>query len=317
MHKLNVVLVLLAIFYLKESVCLAASKHNGGRKNAIRSNNRKGSSGSKRLDFIPSSSYSSSTRCSTPLFLQGGSIIGSGSGGGGNDNIWLQASNSNDDNSSSNTGNTSLFSAIILAVSKLISTYSNVLTKYPWTTKILSSGFIGGMGDVLIQFYEGRNTKDFSFNLRRFLVFTTVTGFYIAPVIHIWFNWLAAMPMPKAFLQPGKVNNVIRAMIMMVADQTVGATVITIGFFYAFELVQKLFPPYASGQMDLLSFIAAGELSTKNNLWETLVANWYCWPIINFVNFLVIPINYRVLFSNFAAVFWNMFLSSIANREAK
>jgi hypothetical protein len=45
-----------------------------------------------------------------------------------------------------------------------------------------------------------------------------------------------------------------------------------------------------------------------------MIANWYCWPIINFVNFLVIPLNYRVLFANFCAVFWNMYLSNVANR---
>ena len=63
------------------------------------------------------------------------------------------------------------------------------------------------------------------------------------------------------------------------------------------------------------TFWDAGTKSTKNNLWETLVANWYCWPVINFVNFLVVPLQYRVLVSNLAAVFWNMFLSNVANRE--
>ena len=62
------------------------------------------------------------------------------------------------------------------------------------------------------------------------------------------------------------------------------------------------------------NFLLAGWKSTKNNLKETMIANWYCWPIINFVNFLVIPLNYRVLFANFCAVFWNMYLSNVANR---
>ena len=119
------------------------------------------------------------------------------------------------------------------------------------------------------------------------------------------------MPLPAAILKPGKINEVWKALSMMVVDQTVGATVITIGIFYAFELAQKLIPPYSSSPE---SFLTAGLRTTKNSLWETLVANWYCWPIINFVNFLVIPVNYRVLFSNLAAVFWNMFLSSVANR---
>eukprot|EP01035_Chromulina_nebulosa_P019232 gene19232-25083_t len=112
--------------------------------------------------------------------------------------------------------------------------------------------------------------------------------------------------MPKGISQVGK------ALIMMLADQTIGATVITIGFFYAFELFQRIIPPYG---LFAGSFLSAGLQSTKNNLWITLIANWYCWPVINFVNFLWIPLQYRVLFSNTAAVFWNMFLSSVANRK--
>jgi len=113
-------------------------------------------------------------------------------------------------------------------------------------------------------------------------------------------------------------NNVKKALAMMAVDQTVGATVITAGFFYAFELAQRMIPPY-SGSTNVISFLStvleAGWSCTLKNLWTTLVVNWYCWPIINFVNFLVIPLPYRVLFSNFASVFWNMFLSSVVNAK--
>ena len=163
------------------------------------------------------------------------------------------------------------------------------------------------LGDILIQNFENRKSKK-SFDYRRLLVFFTVTALYIAPVINVWFNWLNnGMPLP-----PG-LSNVAKAGIMMIADQTIGAVGVTVGFFYAFELTNKLFPPYDMTNKE--SFWDAGTKSTKNNLWETLVANWYCWPVINFFNFLVVPLQYRVLVSNLAAVFWNMFLSNVANRE--
>ena len=147
-----------------------------------------------------------------------------------------------------------------------------------------------------------------TFDYRRLLVFFTVTALYIAPVINVWFNWLNnGMPLPAS------LSNVAKAGIMMIADQTIGAVGVTIGFFYAFELANKIFPPYDMNNKE--TFWEAGTKSTKNNLWETLVANWYCWPVINFLNFLVVPLQYRVLVSNLAAVFWNMFLSNVANRE--
>jgi hypothetical protein len=74
--------------------------------------------------------------------------------------------------------------------------------------------------------------------------------------------------------------------------------------------VQKLCPPYNAGGT---SFLASAYRLTKDSLWRTLVINWYMWPLINFLNFLVIPLQFRVLFSNIAAIFWNMFLSSVAN----
>jgi len=188
--------------------------------------------------------------------------------------------------------------------------YAKLLDKHPMTTKIVSSGVIGGTGDVLIQLLQGRKTSNFVFDYRRLLVFSTVTSFYIAPVIGYWFDWLAQMPMPERIKKPGKLNEVYRALYMMIFDQTIGATVITIGFFYAFEFVQKLYPPYNAGGT---SFLASAYRLTKDSLWRTLVINWYMWPLINFLNFLVIPLQFRVLFSNIAAIFWNMFLSSVAN----
>jgi hypothetical protein len=119
---------------------------------------------------------------------------------------------------------------------------------------------------------------------------------------------------------------------MIAVDQTVGALVISAAFFYAFELVslyelvyiiialiilflqvQRLFPPY-NAPFSLAAVVQAGTQANRRNLWATLVANWYCWPFINFVNFHWIPVQYRVLFANVAAVFWNMFLSNIANK---
>ena len=139
--------------------------------------------------------------------------------------------------------------AILVMASKLIDTYSLLLTTNPFPTKVLtliqsvdcknsvlslqmiSSAIVGGLGDILIQKIQMRNTNK-SFDYRRLLVFSLVAGLYIAPVIHVWFDWLDKLP----FLQ--SMTGFNKAAIMMLIDQTIGATVINMFFFVAFETVR-------------------------------------------------------------------------------
>ena len=152
-----------------------------------------------------------------------------------------------------------------------------------------------------------RSGSSFSatFSPRRLLVFATVAAFYIAPAIGMWFSYLNSISLFDGF------SNFNKALGMMFIDQTIGAVLINMGFFVAFEFVQQLYPPYPSLRSN---FLAEAQKSIRSNFWITMKTNWMCWPLINFVNFLVIPLRYRLLFLNFFAVAWNMFLSGIANK---
>lgn len=114
---------------------------------------------------------------------------------------------------------------------KLVELYNDTINKYPMRTKVISSAVVGGLGDILIQTLTRRKAGlPLGLDLRRFLVFTTVAGVYIAPVINAWFTWLTKLPM-------GNSSNFTKAMIMMLVDQTAGAVLINAGFFFAFEMV--------------------------------------------------------------------------------
>jgi hypothetical protein len=112
----------------------------------------------------------------------------------------------------------------------LLDSYTNLLIAHPYPTKMISSAIVGGLGDVLIQSYEARKTKK-PIDLRRLLVFSSVCSLYMAPVINVWFNFLASLP----FL--ASMSNLKKALWQIFIDQTVGATLITVGFFFAFEMV--------------------------------------------------------------------------------
>jgi len=155
----------------------------------------------------------------------GGDGFWGGNGGG----FDISASIS-DGEDPKNIGNSKLASGIVMFLSSLLEKYSRLLDSSPYATKIITSGLLGGFGDYLIQNIERKKTPK-PFDFRRLFIFVLVTAFYIAPVIHIWFDSLNRLPFPAG------MSNRLKAGIMMLIDQTVGAVVINIGFFYAFELV--------------------------------------------------------------------------------
>ena len=113
--------------------------------------------------------------------------------------------------------------------SSLLGMYDKCLQSNPYTTKVVSSGVVGCLGDCLIQLVAGKGS---AFDMRRLFVFTTVSALYIAPVIHFWFNWLSSIKYPE------NITPARKALYMTILDQTIGGLIVTSGFFYAFELVK-------------------------------------------------------------------------------
>jgi hypothetical protein len=150
-----------------------------------------------------------------------------GGGEGSTANLGARSHKFDVDNDEKNTKQAG---GILLLFTSLLNSYTSLLERSPYPTKMVTSAIIGALGDYLVQKYEGRKTNK-AIDLRRLLVFATVCGLYIAPVIHIWFEFLNKMPFLASM---GKYS---KAFAMMFVDQSVGATVITLGFFFAFEAV--------------------------------------------------------------------------------
>lgn len=180
----------------------------------------------------------------------------------------------------------------------LVSEYSLLLQNYPVPTKVLSAALVGLVGDCVAQLFElsSRDVtevvgKKGKFDFRRLLVFDLVAAAYVAPVTHFWFQFLDYV---SSKLSTGPTY---KALAMVVLDQTLGAIVITTGFFYAFQLAQKLVPRQGKDtEASKRSFLDLANDSLHKNLFPTLLANWCCWPLINFFNFLSVPIEYRLCY---------------------
>ena len=96
----------------------------------------------------------------------------------------------------------------------------------------------------------------------------------------------------------------------MSLDQTIGAVGTTIGLIFAFEFINRCIPPF---DKKFVTFPSDAVAAVKNRLGAILLANWTCWPVIQFFNFLFVPEIYRVLVVSLFQLVWNVFLSKILN----
>lgn len=156
-------------------------------------------------------------------------IVGNGGGGSGGDgsNVVIVENGAGDGPDGNNVQQSG---TLMWFLKSLLDSYGKLLEKSPIKTKIVTSAIIGALGDSIIQIYESTKTKK-KFDFRRLVVFSTVTGLYIAPFLHVWLDYLNVLP----FLS--KLGNIQKALSMLLIDQTIGAVAINVGFFFAFEVV--------------------------------------------------------------------------------
>jgi hypothetical protein len=272
-----------------------------------------GQRGGPRVRGLRDSIHRSAGECD---FEHSGDGYGNGSGSSGNgggDNGGIGRGNDCDsggdspDHEGETDGVVVQQGSFVFFLKALCDQYTDLLKSAPFTTKMISSGLVGGLGDFIIQSIECRSTEEKKFDRNRFFAFVLVNGLFFAPLCHIWFEFLEKLPYPAARGENFKV------LAMLFVDQTVGAITLIYGFFYALEFFKAILPPYAPSDP---SWLEAGHKSVKENYVATLLTCWTCWPAINFINFKFVPLELRILFMNVADIFWNAFMSRLLNRKA-
>ena len=159
--------------------------------------------------------------------------------------------------------------------------YNALLEKHPMTTKIVTSGVIGGLGDIVSQKISD---KEGAIDIRRLVMFTVAAAFYFAPVIGAWFSLLNSLPVPG--------SAATKAVVMIAVDQTIGAVSVIGTYFFFYELIDHLIPGGSAceeGKNPIVSIISKGSRTVSSTLPGVLVANWKLWPFVNFLNFRFIP----------------------------
>jgi protein Mpv17 len=184
--------------------------------------------------------------------------------------------------------------------------YQRSLEIQPLKTKCLTSGVIALLGDIMGQYLTRSSLAPFALDYKRLTIYT-ITGLTFGPVVvHYWFNFLQRVG-DRLQIK----NRYGNALALLAIDQTVGSVAINAGFFVFFMLLKSA---WEGNALDFAGTASSVSQKLSNEMVPTLHANWKVWPFANFVNFAFVPPHLRVLFSNFIAVGWSVFLSNAASK---
>ena len=165
--------------------------------------------------------------------------------------------------------------------------YAKLLATHPIATKTATSAALFGLGDLMTQTqFEKKPQVDFP-RLARM----TAWGGMFAPLAHYWYGALDHMI-------PGSGAAVVASKVA--ADQLTWTIYINCAFFWTTTVMET-----GSSQK--------GMKQIYDKLEDTLKVNWVVWPVLQAVNLSVVPLQYRLLYINFASLFWSAYLGNQAS----
>ena len=164
--------------------------------------------------------------------------------------------------------------------------YLRLLEQKPLTTKVVTSGVIAAVGDVLCQsWFEGHVDG------RRLAIFSFLGAALVGPTLHVWYGVLNRL-LPAA--------GTAGAFQRMAVDQGIFAPTFV--------------PTFISSLMCLegksLTDIPSG---VKEAWWPAVSGNWVIWIPAQLINFSLVPPHLQVLFANVVGMVWNVYLSWVSH----
>lgn len=167
--------------------------------------------------------------------------------------------------------------------------YQQLLIAHPWKTQTIGTGALVATGDVVTQqFVEQKGvTHDFARTARM-----GVVGLIIGPVLRTWYLTLDR-------LVPGVAKTA--GFKKMLLDQALFAPWMICFFFGVTETLARKRPSEIKEML-------------QERYIETMITNYKIWPLAQVINFTFVPIQHRVGFVQLVAIFWNAYLSWMANK---
>ncbi|TYJ52904.1 hypothetical protein B9479_006492 [Cryptococcus floricola] len=199
--------------------------------------------------------------------------------------------------------------------------YNSNFERRPTATLIVTNGVLNSVADILAQSSSiflhkptVQNPLPPTYDPTRTLRFA-VFGMAMGPIIGRWMRLLEKrIPMPNVsrgggLTLPGGVvrkkgGEGIQLAKRVLADQVVMAPIGLCLFV---------------GSMGIMEGHSQLEISEKfrDIYWAALFANWKIWPLIQTINFKLMPIQYRVPFQSTCGIAWTLYLSLLNAKDNK
>lgn len=190
-------------------------------------------------------------------------------------------------------------------IKHLVSRYKQQLQAQPLVTKAVTAGVISAIGELLGAWIRSRSTvatatttiRQFTptlASLRRVAVFFLYGICVAGPFFHWWYSRL------EAFTRRLQLSPAMKLALQLVANQ--------LAMTPPFLLV-TLFFLQLTHTFSLEKMLATVKKAYSGALW----ANWKVWTVAQAINFAFVPLDYRVLFGNIIALWWNIYLSLSAS----
>ncbi|KAK7475646.1 hypothetical protein BaRGS_00033139 [Batillaria attramentaria] len=169
--------------------------------------------------------------------------------------------------------------------------YLRVLDKYPLLTMASTTGTLMAAGDAISQVAIERVPLKQYDTVRSTRFF--VLGFCaIGPLIRYWYLALEKLYAGSKYA-PLK---------MVLTDQTFGAPVVLFTFVAGLGVLR------GENKEEITEKV-------KRDYLTILINNYKIWPAAQAINFYFLPLQHRVLFVNFIALFWNTYLAWVTERK--
>ncbi|KAJ8005671.1 hypothetical protein DPEC_G00120350 [Dallia pectoralis] len=176
---------------------------------------------------------------------------------------------------------------------RLLRQYLVLLKNYPILTKSVTSAILSALGNLLSQALEAKRKAkgtpvkeiDISGPARFAIYGLLITG----PVSHYFYQLMEVLlPTTIPFCMAKR----------LLLDRLIFAPAFLLVFFFVMNILEgKRWKDFQS--------------KMNCNYWPALKMNWKVWTPFQFFNIIYVPVQFRVLFANFVALFWYAYLASV------
>lgn len=193
---------------------------------------------------------------------------------------------------------TKLADAVAISPGVAWSWYRTMLKAHPLTTKSTTSSVIMTFSDVICQELTRGNqvVKDgekADIDYLRVL-HVAITGFvWSGPISHHWYATLEKIV---------KIKNPVGGLVArIVLDALIFSPLTVSGYFSVRSILEG-------------SGVDGVQHKLTTRFVPTVVGAWKFWPAANVVNFGMVPVQFRVLYSNVLSLFWTGYLTHVNSK---